>query len=91
MNLSDADLRDFAAGLREDFAPAVFDSEEYQERLAEIWAKEDYGIDVSREIVQAVKTDWFIISALSMTFGAFGRVAGGFRSYLSGGKRSYYE
>ena len=42
----------------------MFDSEYYQERLAEIWAADDYDIDVSREIVQAVKADRFVTSAV---------------------------
>lgn len=89
MPLTDADLRDFAAGLRDELAPVVFDSEEYQERLAEIWAEDDYDIDVSRKIVQAVKADWFITSALSMTFGAFGRIGSAFQTYLGGRTNRY--
>ena len=85
VELSNTDLRDFAAGLLDELAPAVFDSEDYQERLAEIWADDNYDIDVSREIVRAVKADWFINAALSMTFGTFGRIAGAFGTYLGGG------
>ncbi len=87
--LTDRDLQDFAVGLRDELAPIVFDSEEYQERLAEIWAENSYDIDVSREIVQAVKADWFISSALSMTFGTFGRIAGAFGTYLGGRTNRY--
>ena len=82
--LTDRDLRDFAAGLRDELAPIVFDSEDYQERLAEIWAEDSYDIDVSREIVQAVKAEWFITSAVGATFGAFGRIARAFRTYIGG-------
>jgi len=82
--LTDRDLRDFAAGLRDELAADVFDSEEYQERLAEIWEENTYEIDVSREIVQAVKAEWFITSAISTTFGAFGRIAHAFKVYMSG-------
>ena len=88
VDLTDTDLRDFAAGLRDELAPLVFDSEYYQERLAEIWAADDYDIDVSREIVQAVKADRFVTSAVSMTFGVFGRIAGAFGVYFGGRGRT---
>ena len=94
-DLSDQALRDFAAGLRDELAPEVFDSEDYQERLAEIWAHDTYDIDVSREIVRAVKADWFVAAALSKTFGAFERMAYAFGAYLGGStereRKSMYE
>ena len=82
--LTDQDLRDFAVGLRDELAPVVFASEHHLDRLAEIWAEDTYDVDVSREIVRAVKADWFISSAVSATFGTFGRIAQAFGVYLGG-------
>lgn len=83
-DLTDRDLRDFAAGLRDELAPVVFDSENYLDRLADIWSEETYDIDVSREIVAAVKAEWFLTSALSNTFHTFARIARSFRVYVAG-------
>ena len=83
-DLTDRELRDFAAGLRDELAPIVFESEVYQDRLAEIWSEETYDVDVSREIVAAVKAEWFLTSALSSTFRTFARIATSFRVYVAG-------
>ena len=91
VELTDQDLRDFAVGLRDELAPEVFDSEDHQDRLASIWAEDSYDIDVSREIVQAVRAEWFISSAISITFGTFGRIAHAFGVYLGGRTRPMSE
>lgn len=82
--LSDQDLRDFAAGLRDDLEPTVLADDAYLERLAEIWAEDDYGIDVREPVMNAVKATEFAAAAIEFATSAFLRIGSGLNAFATG-------
>jgi hypothetical protein len=82
--LTDQQLRDFAAGLRDDLEGAVLADDANLERLAAIWAEDDYDIDVLDPVITAVKMSEFAAEAIGFATTTFLRIGSGLNAYATG-------